>query len=116
MLQAARDTPRARATKAKQRRRVMAVYSLIERNTPRAAIIDYAAATWHISTRQTDTYIAAASAIHRDAADRDADYYFAQALERLNRLFRLSFEAGDYRAALRAQQQINRLFGLYKTA
>lgn len=113
MLQAAIENRRPRATKAKQARRVMTVYSMLECNTPRPLILDYARSAWRISTRQTDTYIAAASAIYRGECERDAAFYFAQALERLNDVFNDAFEAGDYRAALKAQQQINRLCGLY---
>jgi glycyl-tRNA synthetase beta subunit len=113
MLQAAIGNRRGRATKAKQARRVMAVYSMLEHGTPRPIILDYARSAWRISTRQTDTYIAAASAIHTDRFERDAAFYFAQALERLNDVFNEAFEAGNYSAALKAQQQINRLCGLY---
>lgn len=113
MFQAAIENRRGRATKAKQARRVMAVYSMLEHGTPRPLILDYARSAWRISTRQTDTYIAAACAIHSDRADREMSYQFAQAVERLNRLFRLSCEAGKYRVAIRAQQELNRLFGLY---
>jgi hypothetical protein len=116
MLQAAIENRRGRATKAKQARRVMAVYSMLEQSTPRPLILDYARSAWRISTRQTDTYIAAASALYSTRADRDMSYYFAQALERLNTVFNDAFEAGDYRAALSAQQQINQLCGLYPKA
>ena len=100
MHTAAIDSPRNRATKALQRRRVMAscLTKQITLLYPRLCRFNYRAAACEVFSAQ----------MHKDQA-----YYFAQALERLNTLFCEAFEASNYRAAVKAQQELNRLFGLY---
>ena len=73
---------------------------MLESSESRAAILEYATSAWRISTRQTDTYVAAACAMHKAQADTDAAYHLALALERLNKLFCDAFEARDHRTAI----------------
>lgn len=113
MLHAAIENRRGRATKAQQRRRIMVVYKMLKQSESRPSIVRYAAAAWNVRTRQIDTYMAGARAQLQTELEIDTAEQWALAIERLNLLFGMAFEARAYGAALKAQQAINQLCGLY---
>ena len=106
------DTP-VKATDAEVTRRVNAVYKLLVLGTGRAAILQLAAGNWKVSERQGDEYIARAREILKEQTDRDKDRNLEMAMARMNEVYHQGMTAKNYKVAISAQIEINKLLGLY---
>ena len=94
--------------------RIAAIETLILKGTSRAAIIQYATKEkWDVSDRQVDAYIKRAKANIKRRIDKNRDYQYALAIQRLNMLLQASFTIQDYKACLAVQKELNALLGLY---
>lgn len=100
-------------TKAEKNKRISAVGKLLCLGKERAEILQYSAGTWGVSERQVDTYISEATAQIQIANTEDLAAEKAMALARNRMIFGLAIKAEQYRNALNAQDQINKLLGLY---
>ncbi len=106
------DTP-VKATDAEVNRRVMDVYRLLVAGASRATIVQYTAKTWSVSDRQTDEYIARAKADLLAQLDRDKENNLAMAITRMSDIYQQCYAAKNYKGAITAQIEINKLLGLY---
>lgn len=67
-----------------------------------------------IPAAQVDEMVAEAKAAIATAAAADRDMALGLALYRLNELYRKATKEGDYKNALAAQRELNKLQGLYR--
>jgi len=108
-----------KATKAVVQQRVERVYDMRLMGATFLDIRRYASSPeppdepWGVSDRQVQRYIEQADKLSRKFAEKRADRQFALHLLRLERLYALAFQAGDYRGALRALDVQARLLGLF---
>lgn len=93
--------------------RVSDVYVLLLNGTPRRSILQHAARTWGVKTRQADEYIARASAEFdaRSAVIYEREH--GKALARLDDLYYRAITKGDLKLALDTQRERNKVLGLY---
>jgi len=110
---AAQEDVPVKATKAQVTQRVNQVYKLLILGKTRAYILQYAADTWDSSERMADEYISRASAMIEEQANRDRETHMKLATTRLELVFNEAYEIGEYKDALGAQHQLNKIMGLY---
>jgi hypothetical protein len=103
----------AKATGAQITQRLNQVYKLMVMGKPRPHIIQYCSETWQIDERQADNYIARVRAMLDEQAARTRDEHRALALQRLDLVFSEALDSGEYKDALGAQHQVNKIIGLY---
>ncbi len=106
------DTP-VKATDAEINRRVLDVYKLLVAGASRATIVQYGSKTWSITDRQVDDYIARAKLDLMAQLDRDKDNNLAMAITRMSDIYQQCYAAKNYKGAITAQIEINKLLGLY---
>lgn len=106
------ETP-VKATDAEVTQRVATIHKLMVAGASRASIVQYGSKTWQITDRQVDDYIARAKKGITDQANKDKNHNLALALERMSDIYQQCYAAKNYKGAVSAQQEINRLLGLY---
>jgi hypothetical protein len=104
-------TPRTNATEAELR--VTAVYEYLLGGYSRADILQFAAKQWGLERRQTDTYIKRAREIIIATQEANRDYYLAESMLRLNKLYAQAFKVQDWKTCLAVQREIAALQGLH---
>jgi hypothetical protein len=102
-----------KATEAEMTRRINDVYKLLVLGYDRPYILQYASETWKASERSADDYMARARALIDAQAGRDREEHLKIALSRLDMIFGAAYVNGDYKDALGAQHQVNKIIGLY---
>lgn len=107
------ETP-VKATDAEIARRVATVHKLMVAGASRASIVQYGSKEWKITERQVDDYIASAKETIKAQTDRDKDNNLSMALARMGDIFQQCMSAKNYKGAIAAQQEINKLLGLYE--
>ena len=104
----------ARGSAAQKAMRVDAVSELILHGASTKEIYSFAASNgWGVSGRTVSIYVRAAMDAIAETAQDSRAYRISLADRRLNMLFKRGLETGDYRTALAAQQEYNKLYGLY---
>ena len=68
---------------------------------------------WPVTERTVDNYISEARIDIERSVEGARSYRIAVADRRLNKMYAISMENGDIRAALAAQQEYNKLYGLH---
>lgn len=106
------ETP-VKATDAEILRRVATVHKLIVAGASRASIQQYSATTWGLSDRPIDEYIARAKETIKEQTDKDKDNNLALAIQRMSDIYQQCYSAKNYKGAITAQVEINKLLGLY---
>lgn len=104
---------RTKATDAEIKRRIALVHKMIVAGASRAMILQHSAEKWELSDRQTDEYIGRVKQIISEQMDREKDSNLGLALERMNDIYQKCLAASNYKNAIAAQREINRLLGLY---
>lgn len=105
-----------KSTAAEIEQRVNAVFGLLVNGAKRWQIIKFANAdkqAWGVGERQIDTYIATATALIVEAAAANRTYELGRAKARLDTIFASTMTLQDYQRALSANDQYNKLLGLY---
>ncbi len=105
--------PFSKGTRAQIARRVTQVFKLLILGKTRAFIVQFCADQWEIEERQADEYIARANDMIEAQAARTREDHMKIALQRLDAVFGEAFEAGEFKDALGAQHQVNKIIGLY---
>jgi hypothetical protein len=106
------ETP-VKATDAEIVRRVATVHKLMVAGASRASIQQYAANQWGLSERPVDEYISRAKETLKEQVDRDKDHNLEMALARMQEIYQECKSAKNYKGAIQAQVEINKLLGLY---
>lgn len=94
-------------------RRITAVYEMIIQGKRRGSIVRFAAETWGVGSRQTETYIARARAIMVADLEVERDKLLGQAIAQRNDLYRRSHEKEKYWHCLEIAKDREQLLGLY---
>lgn len=103
----------AKATRAEIRIRVDKVYDLLLNRIGYAAICRYASSNWNVTTRQTDRYIAQASArIRTIAATFEQTEALGKAMADYDLIFAKQMAKGDLRGVRATLDKIVELLGL----
>ncbi len=105
-----------KSTAAEIEQRVTKVYELLVNGATRRQIIQYANSekvAWNVSDRTLDTYIADARTLIEAEAATHRAYEFGKALTRVDDIYARSAKVQDYQRALAANDQRNKLLGLY---
>lgn len=103
-----------KATNAEIAQRVAMVHKLLVAGASRGAIVQYGSKEWRVSDRQIDDYIASAKETLKAQTDRDKENNLSMALARMNDIFQQCMSAKNFKGAITAQQEINKLLGLYE--
>lgn len=106
------DTP-VKATDAEILKRIAAVHKLLVAGAARASIVQYGSSQWNVTDRQVDDYIARAKETLKAQTDRDKDNNLAMAIARMQEIYQECKSAKNYKGAISAQIEINKLLGLY---
>lgn len=93
--------------------RVESVYKMILKGKTRAQILRNAAENWGVAERQGEEYLSRARALMLEDFTKERQEHLALAVERMNMVFGVSFDASDYQGAISAQREINKIIGLY---
>ena len=101
-----------RATRAELEQRIEEIYGLLLSWLSHAAICRYAAGKWHITTRQTDRYIARARRRVGELLEPDQREQLARALGAYQTIFAKQMAASDLRGARATMKEIVDLLGL----
>jgi hypothetical protein len=101
-----------RPTKAELEQRIDEIYGLLLTRVSHAAICRYAAGKWHITTRQTNRYIARARERIGVLLEPDPREQLAKALGSYETIFAKQMAAGDLRGARATMRDIVELLGL----
>lgn len=109
------DTPETpvKATDAEVSRRIATIHKLLVAGASRTTILQYAVKTWDVSESMADKYIGRAKETILEQVDRDKDQNLALALERMQEIYQECKSAKNYKGAITAQVEINKLLGLY---
>jgi hypothetical protein len=109
------DTPETpvKATDAEILQRVATVHKLLVAGASRASIQQYAIKAWGLSESPVDVYIARAKESIKEQTDRDKENNLSMALARMNDIYQQCISAKNYKGAITAQVEINKLLGLY---
>jgi hypothetical protein len=110
---------RRRCTPNETRERVAQVFKLRLAGAQFHDVKEYAQApeqAWQVSESQLHRYMQAADRLIRERASRDADFVFARSITRRDQIYSQAMAAGDFRTALDADRDLDKLFGLYPEA
>jgi hypothetical protein len=106
------ETP-VKATDAEILRRVATVHKLLVAGASRASIQQYAINAWGLSESPVDVYISRAKETIKEQTDRDKESNLSMAIARMNDIYQQCYAAKNYKGAITAQVEINKLLGLY---
>ena len=109
-------TPPVKATDAEVLKRVATVCKLMIAGASRASIVQYGSIQWDITDRQIDDYIARAKNDIATMTDKDKESNLNMAMARMNDIYQQCYAAKNYKGAMSAQIEINKLLGLYAPA
>lgn len=104
-----------RPTAAEKEARISAVMTFLLSGSRRIEVVQYAAKTWGISTRQSDKLIADATQWIRASADKSREEQIIEHITKMDFVYRAAETAGDHHAAIKAAQDKAKLLGLYPT-
>lgn len=90
--------------------RVTVIHAEMVQHKRRPELLQYAT-TWGVSTSTIDKYIGEAKAIIGAQANAERHKYFGEGVNVLRRLRYKAENDGDYRAAIGAQAELNRMLG-----
>lgn len=107
------ETP-VKATDAEIAKRVATVHKLLVAGASRASIVLYGSQNWKVSDRQITDYIARAKETLIEQVDKDKESNLSMALTRMNDIYQQCMSAKNYKGAIAAQREINKLLGLYE--
>lgn len=102
-----------KATEAEMTRRISAIYKLLVLGYDRPYILQYASETWDASERSADDYMSRARALIDAQTSRDREEHLKIALSRLEMVFNAAYVSSQYKDALGAQHQLNKILALY---
>ena len=102
-----------RSNKVELQSRVNDVCERLLSGQKRSDIVHFATEAWGISERQVDDYLAKARDAIANSNVVHRDFEIARALVRMNQIFNKAESAEDYKTAILAQQEINKLLALY---
>lgn len=105
-----------KATETEMTLRINSVYKLLILGYDRPYILQHAAERWESSERMADEYMARARAMIDAQTSREQDEHLKIALARLELVFNSAYTMGDYKGALGAQHQLNKILALYAPA
>jgi hypothetical protein len=71
---------------------------------------------WGVGDKQLWRYLWAADALVKEHAAEDRDFVFCRSVQRRDHIFAQAMASGDFRTALDADRDLDRLFGLYPEA
>jgi len=109
-----KQPPRAAQPSAAEREsRVSTVMTMLLSGARRIEVVQFSAKTWGIKTRQADKLIADATQWIRENAAKTRDEQITEHIGRMDTVYRSAFGAGDYHAAIKAQQDKAKLIALY---
>ena len=105
---------RGRQSKAENITRVNKTVELLTMGFTRAQIIQFGSekASWGVSDRSIDVYIAQAREILRSQSEADRAVEIGRALERLDDLYRRNMGIQDFKSALAVVKERNNMLGL----
>jgi hypothetical protein len=106
------ETP-VKATDAEVSRRIVTIHKLLVAGASRTTILQYAVKTWDVSESMADKYIGRAKESITEQTDRDRDHNLSLALERMADIYQQCMSAKNFKGAIAAQQETNKLLGLY---
>lgn len=106
------ETP-VKATDAEVAKRVATVHKLLVAGASRASIVQYGSKEWKVTDRQVDDYISRAKETIKEQSDRDKENNLSMAIARMNDIYQQCYAAKNYKGAITAQVEINKLLGLY---
>lgn len=112
-LPAIDPTPPVKATDAEVLRRVATVCKLMIAGASRTTIVQYGSTQWSVSDRQIDDYISRAKLDIATMTDKDKESNLNMAMARMNDIYQQCYAAKNYKGAMSAQIEINKLLGLY---
>lgn len=101
-----------RPTKAELEQRIDEIYGLLLTRVSYRSICRYASAKWHVTTRQTDRYIALARERIAALLEPDQREQLATALGGYETIFAKQMASGDLRGARTTMKDIVDLLGL----
>lgn len=103
-----------RITAAEMERRVEVILGMLATGSRRTHILEFALGKtdWDVTRGTVDTYIKRATGRIREQGKRRARERIAEGVAGMREIMRLARNAGDYRAAILAQKEIDRLHGL----
>lgn len=105
-----------KASVAETQERINFTFDLLVGGAKRANVIKQFSEKhpeWNLQPRQIDNYIAKAKAEIEKRQDTRRSYEYSMALVRAENIYARAMSAHDYRAALSAQDQINRITDIY---
>jgi len=105
-----------KSTNIEIQQRVDKILSLIVSGHSRSEIIQFAANTWGLCVRQTDEYCARVTKLLKIEYDLDRKHLISLAIRRMLIIYTKCTTDPTYwnpNAAISAQQEINKLLGLY---
>ena len=111
----AKAEPFAKANAIESERRVTEIYGLLLQRETRQNILQFAAETWGIESRQTAAYIAKARAQMKQEAKAARSTQFAEHIALRRDLYQKAVRKGSWFTALQVAQDEARLLGLYYT-
>lgn len=106
--------PNKRATKKSKHLRVVQVESMLIDGWRPSEITQALTKQWGITTRQIEKYIAQVKNQWARTVTEDSTEAKAKYIERLEKLYRLSVEDKQYGTAIKIQDVLNKMYGLYE--
>jgi hypothetical protein len=105
-----------RATAAETEARVNKVFELLVNGLTRYQVLQFVATKtdWQLKPRQVDNYIQKASALIAQEAEYLRPKEIGKAIARLNAIFQGAVKVQDYKTAIAAQRELNKLLSLYE--
>lgn len=94
--------------------RVQKVISLIIEGATTAEIMQYSADFFKVQERQTRNYISKAKELLNVSNESLKTYQRGLAMQRLTAIFKKALASNNLRIAISAQQEINKITGVYK--
>lgn len=100
-------------TQAQKIRRVNEVRKMLVSGFSRGEIVQKLTKKWNVIDRTIDNYIQDAKEELKPLIAAEKDNQLGIAIARMTDIYREAMDAKDHRAAIAAQQELNKLFGLY---
>lgn len=102
-----------KTTQAQKDQRVREVYKMLVKGHARGEIVQVLSKKWNVTDRTIDNYIQDAREQLKPIVEEERMVQLNIAVDRMTEVFKEALDSKDHRAAIQAQQELNKLFGLY---